>query len=419
MEKRNIYFLVAISLAIVIFPILGVIAQSNDNLNNTGMNNTDNTAILNNTDSLSTCIDSQVILTLSGLTNAHAGIIGSSNHSVKICYNSIFNKQYTLNNSQVCKNDSSNTVLILSGGKNAHAKVSNMTLNSGDIPVCYGDLSCKVVLGGCNSSIGEKRIIGLSDYDDAHLSFSILQGYEKNLCCTSAFTGGNTSLSINIIKPKMWENFTISQLVDFEIEIANSSSLTNDLDIIWDFGDGNITNINSCLSQNKCNTKHIYPSQAHYIIKAKVTRQNSSETSTDHVEILIYEDGLNKFAIISKPAFGEEIASNTPVKFNGNQSFIAQCGSSCPTGKTCYTIPNSQLSCYNFAKPNRIDLNGTLSDYFFWFNWTFDKGKNNADDKNIIGNWNLNYTGVVEFDRTFFAEGNHTAILRVGYEPSS
>src|SRR3989344_213456 len=402
MKKRGIYFLVIISLVIIVSGVIGVIAQSNENLIDSGV-----------------CGDNQVILTLSKLTNAQGGIVGASNHSVKVCYNSIFNRQYTSSDTTQCADDYSNLVLILSAEKNAHAKAPNMTINQGDVPVCYGDLSCRIIQGACNATLGEKRIVGLSEYDNAHLSLLKEDGYRKNICCTSSFTGSNTSLSISIFNPTMWENFTVSQPIDFEVQIENVSSLSDDIDLTWDFGDGNSTTTTSCISKGKCNTKHIYSQQAHYIINAVARKQNSSEVSSDHVEILLYESGLNLFAIISKPQFNENIASNTPVNFNGNQSFISQCGNSCPTVKQCYNIPNSQLVCYNFAKPARVDLNGTLGSYLFWFNWTFDKGKGNADDKSIIGNWNLNYTGVVEFDRTFFAEGNHTATLIVGYESIS
>ncbi|OIO41564.1 hypothetical protein COX97_04865 [Candidatus Pacearchaeota archaeon CG_4_10_14_0_2_um_filter_05_32_18] len=402
MKKRGIYFLATVSLLVIVFGIIGVLAQSS-----------------NDSDSAGTCSDSQAILTLSKLTNAHAGTPDQSNHSVSVCYNSVFNRQYTGPNPSVCKNDSSNLVLILSAGKNAHAKAPGMAINSGEVPVCYGDLSCRVVEGECNSSIGEKRIVGLSDYEDAHLSLLKSNNYGKNICCTTSSVGGNASLSISISKPKMWENFTTSQVIDFEVEIANSSSLGSDVDIIWNFGDGNSTSIISCISKGKCNIKHIYTEQAHYTINANAKKQNSGQTSNDHVDILVYSNGLNKFAIISEPEFGQVIPSSTPVSFNGNQSFISQCGNSCPAGKECYIIPNSQLICYSFAKPGRIDLNETLGSYLFWFNWTFDRGKGNADDKSIMGTWNFNYTDVVAFDRTFFAEGNHTATLMVGYESTS
>ena len=396
MIKKGVYFLIAFSLVIIVFGIIGVIAQSS---------NPENVS----------CTDDQVILTLSKLTNAHAGIPGQNNHSVKVCYSSIFNEQYLGANPSQCKNNSDNRILILSDVKNAHATSPNRELGAEEISLCYGDLSCRIAEGSCNSAIGEKRVVSLDKRKDSHLSLLEADGYNLNICC-SVQRAGNTSLLINIIKPKMWENFSVSQAVEFEVEIANSSSLGSDIDITWDFDDGNITTIDSCISKGKCNIKHIYSNQAHYIIKANAKKQNSSETSSDHVDILVYKNGLNLFAIISNPEFGENIQSNTPVSFNGNQSFIAQCGSSCPSGKQCYTIPNSQLVCYNFAKPARVDLNGALGDYLFWFNWTFDKGKQNADDKSIIGTWNLNYTGVVEFDRTFFTEGNHTATLIVGYE---
>ena len=88
MKKRGIYFLVIISLVIIVSGVIGVIAQSNENLIDSGV-----------------CGDNQVILTLSKLTNAQGGIVGASNHSVKVCYNSIFNRQYTSSDTTQCADE--------------------------------------------------------------------------------------------------------------------------------------------------------------------------------------------------------------------------------------------------------------------------------------------------------------------------
>jgi len=352
------------------------------------------------------------------------GVLMESSDKVSICYNNIFNQRYLGENPHECNEENTNTVLVLDSEKNSHGKINEIANSENEIRVCYGDLSCTAVVGECREN--EKKIVSLSSQKNAHFSISNEEGYEINICCSTSpqivvkEEPVPTFLSIKISSPSEREKILTGKEINFEVEIENASRV-GDVDLVWDFGDGKTEVLNSCLSKGNCNVKHVYSKQGYFNVVAKAKRHITNETSLDHVSVLTYANGINLFAIIGYPEFGEELPTKTPVDFNANESFVAECSSNClgtSKRKECYEVGTGEtkLSCYDFESPKRVEIEQTLGDYFLWFNWTFDKGKNNPDEKNVLSNWNTNYSDVVEFSRTFFAEGNHSASLVIGYE---
>lgn len=255
----------------------------------------------------SSCTDNQIIMKLSDQTNAHGGIASSDRHEIKVCYNSIFNSQYSGGSNNVCVRDSNNNtinrVLILSDDDNAHAKIPELSLEEGDAEVCFGNLVCRASNSSCVS--GEKRIVSISKSSDAHISLEANAEYDYNICCSAV--PGNGSLTLSIIKPQNWQNFTLDDNILFEVQTPSLQEMGSDIDIEYDFGDGNITKIENCLSGGKCNIYHKYSKQAHYTIIVKAVKKSNNQIVTKHVDILVHKNGLNLFAIISQPGFGENI----------------------------------------------------------------------------------------------------------------
>lgn len=216
---------------------------------------------------------------------------------------------------------------------------------------------------------------------------------------------------IVIVKPEKsnnvneWKKFTIDTQINFE----QKSKASKDLKINWSFGDDTSQEIVNCLTSGNCNTTHLYSKSGHYTISALAKEQNGQKKATDFTDILVYKEGVNLFAIITSPEYGANLIDEEEVYFNANKSFIAKCNTNnCEAGKTCYEVgtDSGKLYCYDLPKPP--------VNYKFWFNWTFDPKTNH--ESNLIGNWNENYSKVVEFRKAFYTQGRHFASLKVGYE---
>lgn len=406
------------------------------------------------------CADDQRIMRLSSAANAH-GSNYTSNYIVEICYNKIFDSPYVRaagENPHLCKTGNSNLVLKLSDTINAHGGNAS---SSYTIPVCYGNLTCRSTTGNCNTNTGERLIVSLSDWTNAHLANSSVNGYGLKICCkpsglspppgttcdsdgqceanencacsdclgwenscddgqicSELITPSECSLYINpsiaIIKPAVvedpdnWPKYKVSERVLFE----QISKGTRDLNVTWNFGNGSSKTFTNCLTGGNCNTSGNYTQQAHYaIIAVAMEKRFNGNFAVNKTDILVYKEGINVFAVISRPLYNERIEAGDPVYFNANKSFVANCSLTClaPTGISCYEVGSAQnkLNCYNLPTP-------AATGYKLWFEWTFDGGTDNQEI--LIGNWNQNYSTVVEFNKVFNIQGQHYASLRVGYE---
>ena len=138
------------------------------------------------------CEDSQAIIKLSLLTNAHGAIFRNQDYNKKICYDEIFGKEYTFpiqTNPHDCTN--TNKVLSLSADNNAHAQTDssqNILYVNPYNRICYGDLECttRTKFVGCEAD--EKLIVSLSSTSNAHLAYD--NSYNFLICCSSAFAEG-------------------------------------------------------------------------------------------------------------------------------------------------------------------------------------------------------------------------------------
>jgi len=224
-------------------------------------------------------------------------------------------------------------------------------------------------------------------------------------------------ISIRIIKPAPgwpFEKFLVNQNIGFE---QISSNLKKDLSINWSFGDGSITSLHDCLTTENCNTTHSY---SHYGLKpitAMAYEQGGLNRAFNFTDVLIYEQGINVFAIISEPPRGKIIPTGEAVYFNANKSYVANCSttlelcSNSSGGSSCYLVGTpttaNKLYCYDF---NVSKIGKT---YDLRFKWEFDKGQDYP--LNLTGTWSGDYNSSVEFHKPFFFPGNHTAELTVTY----
>ncbi|RMD45772.1 hypothetical protein D6829_01440 [Candidatus Pacearchaeota archaeon] len=129
------------------------------------------------------CDNNDVIIRLSGKTNAHAETwdFNPPRYLEKICYSKIFGRE--IQNGHNC-DPQRNLVLKLSGKTNAHAGGSSSGYTT---TVCYRGLSCRLVQGQCSGS--EKAIVKLSGKDNAHLEIPGGSNYPFSVCCSTGSVG--------------------------------------------------------------------------------------------------------------------------------------------------------------------------------------------------------------------------------------
>jgi len=230
-----------------------------------------------------------------------------------------------------------------------------------------------------------------------------------------------------IIRKYSWENslpnasITIpavddnKYLINSQISFSQGSSdIDDDLNIIWDFNDGNSQEFSDCLTfnRNNCDTNHSYSSSGVKIIKLTAKEMTRSQSAEDSVRILVYQPGINVFGMIDSPGVGEVISGQW-ADINASSSFVAECSyGECLNPNViegCYEVTNETyiLYCYDFPKPT---VGGT---YNIFMQWIFDKNLENPFE--VEGYWSTDYIKVVEFDQRFRDPGYHTADLNIGY----
>ncbi len=209
-----------------------------------------------------------------------------------------------------------------------------------------------------------------------------------------------------IVKPVLDEKFKINTGISFEAMLRDED---DDLSASWDFGDGNTTTIDNCLTTGNCNTTHSYSRWGAKIITLTAKEMNRGQEAENYTRVLIYDEGINVFAIINEPPVGKILNGSRLVQFNASESFVANCiTGSCPAlpsyaKGSCYAV--GDLFCYDFD--NKL---GIPNNYNLWFDWIFDDGETR------YGNWTSSYGQVVEFGKLFYAPTKHWANLKVGYE---
>ena len=134
------------------------------------------------------CASNQVIMRLSGATNAHGALWNEE--GTRICYSDIFQPEYNGTNPHDCDSNLNDLVLTLSNVSNAHASSNSYSVN-----VCYRGLSeCTIESSGCPS--GKTPILYVSGTNNAHLAKWTTAGYStySTVCCKGEGTAVSPSL---------------------------------------------------------------------------------------------------------------------------------------------------------------------------------------------------------------------------------
>lgn len=135
-----------------------------------------------------------LIMRISGTSNAMGENATMNNYPVEVCYSSIFSTVYSGSNLpglRVCT--ATNKVVRLSGSTNAHAETPdnpNPNSNYNNNVVCYGDLQCVSVTGSNGCPPGKFAVVSLSDATNAHLGNPVAYppasgSNDRRICCSA------------------------------------------------------------------------------------------------------------------------------------------------------------------------------------------------------------------------------------------
>jgi hypothetical protein len=120
----------------------------------------------------------QIIMKLYSSSNSH-GALWNQSYPYEICYNDIFG----VPGSGIHTCSGTNNVLWLYQINNSHA--SDINANGYNIPVCYGDLTCRNVTTACAAD--ERIVARLYQDNNSHISSASDTNYPIKICCK---TGG-------------------------------------------------------------------------------------------------------------------------------------------------------------------------------------------------------------------------------------
>lgn len=187
------------------------------------------------------CDDTQVILKLSGVTNAHGAVWSETNpaYGVEVCFDEIFGYEYNPTaapgENQACLG--TNKALRLEDVTNAHGELPEFAAQNYE-DVCYGNLVCvsRPAEEGCLPS--EKEVVSLSDDTNAHLEVFDSNQYtshgEYSICCTD----GIGEPGINFVRWERPLGYEVGEsnvnssvwLVAYTHGIADGTEVTFDVD---------------------------------------------------------------------------------------------------------------------------------------------------------------------------------------------
>ena len=370
--------------------------------------------------------DYKEVVRLSTETNAHLETTsGTGNYPIKICCKSVATPSIppaageaywaNMNNVKISTADVNDTVKLIWNTNLSDGTKVNFTIKELGSIDCTGNwpdsdkyLSSTVINGKAIAVWKVRLCSGIgSDIPDGY-NFTVTSNGFQSISNTLnvSVPENNAAPSTSIIKPTSYQKFMVGENISFE---QISSDEDDDLNAVWDFDDGTKTTLNNCLTTGNCNTTHIYNTQGTKTITLTVNEatRNPSQSAEAKRVILIYKEGINVFSLIKTPDPEQEFPSNTKnIFFDASTSYVANCSTTCPSGKSCYNV--STLQCYDLEKSH------PLPNYNLWFNWTF-IGPSMTFQKS--GSWNNNYNSVVEFNHTFIESGKITVKLKVGYEP--
>ncbi|MEK6935410.1 MAG: hypothetical protein AABW67_01345 [Nanoarchaeota archaeon] len=354
--------------------------------------------------------DEKTIVRLYNETNSHISNASDSNYPIKICCKEGTERYWANINGQLITSAQIGDTVLMIGSAN------DFVIKESDGILGYDDIRTVTDTFTLNGKTAAKWTITQEDFDKGNpasdLGLEFLTDNQEEFIFADGASGellvnktsyNNALPHTSITNPLTESNYTIdantgkTKLIDFT---QISSDEDDDLQVQWLYGDGTDSSwLINCLTTGICNTQHEYNSSGTKIIKITAKEMNRSQSAQDSSWVYIYKTGINVFAIIDSPEYGQPVIGRI-VNINANRSFAAQCGASCPAG--CGAI-----ICYNVidplgAPPLSCCKKAVVGNNNLTFEWTFDGIKDLTETR-------------AEFTKFFSTPGEHTINLEVTY----
>ncbi|MDP2924837.1 MAG: hypothetical protein Q8N99_00535 [Nanoarchaeota archaeon] len=329
-----------------------------------------------------TCSDNtkKVVLRLNAESDGMISDSSDSTFSVKICCKQSFiigtaEWQNMLSNKIRIAHASDTVKLVLRGAGFSNKEIE-FTIKK-DSSTWYWPFDKKIAsissIGYTNWSINET---GNNYYFVAKfMDGSVEKSYESERLNILAYN--NFFPYTEIVKPINESNFSIV-LADKKTRSISFEQISldedDDLKVTWNFDDNSIIQFLNCLTTTNCNTAHQYNKSGTKIASLKAEEMYRNQYSMDYARFYIFGPGMNIFAIIDKPSYGNETKDAGYYWIDGRSSYVANCSyeqSKCDLtaisyGKNCYEIKsennplNPRIYCYRHAESSQLGFQWTI-----------------------------------------------------------
>lgn len=312
------------------------------------------------------------------------------------------------------------TLAMLIGGEYLSGKVINYTIQQRDNTVWWNPFSWFASWDNLNklNGLGLQYFIpiNVSSYRFiGNVNGSSVSQVSENIVITNY---SNSMPFANITKPSDNYYAIVNEAVEFK---HNSYDIDDLLNISWNFGDNSaiykFTDYSLAFTPNLGNINHTFNNSGIYEVELKVAEKKRSNVAYDYVTIQVFKEGINIFPIITSPNNG--IIAENFVNFNASQSHIVNCTrSSCPSNKNCSIIvlntnsPSNSLYCFYIHAPNTKNYTG----YSLKINWTVIPYNGGSLVFSRSGDWQVNYSEVVDFFKYFSDNNRYKARLTLKYD---
>lgn len=238
--------------------------------------------------------------------------------------------------------------------------------------------------------------------------FKAKTGALENTSTTlSVGSAANAAPVASIILPADGLKGSVNSSISFT---QNSSDEDDLLNVSWNFGDGNLTVFNDyslVTSSALANTQHKYSSGGIYAVTLRVNEMNRSNFDTASRMVYILQPGINVVPVITSPV--NRLSYTNWVNFNASQSFVANCTRG-PMNSISFSV--GDLNCSYLHAPGTK----TTGNYNLSVTWSVKESDNSVSTGfPLSGNWEVNYTNVVDSKRYFGSAAKRSAYLTLDY----
>ena len=222
----------------------------------------------------------------------------------------------------------------------------------------------------------------------------------------------NTKPFVNITSAKV-VNTLVNTPVSFNSTVYDKEDF---LTVVWDYADGthDMKEHYFLATEDKqyLNATHSFSKPGHYVIKLTATEESVSrgQTSSDSVDVYVFDEGINVIPIVSSPINGKTDYGNL-IRFDASSSYVVNCSFSVFNTSYDKKINDTELNCKYIHAPNQPTIGGN---YSLDISWLIDQ---RIEEQGAWGS--VVSTGTIQNFLKYFITGKaHIAQLSLTYTPN-